>query len=151
MLPNIEERKEPRAIDELREQDMPLPVLSTELATLALLNLLYERTIMEEGRSPNFQIREFDLAAAARVTVNADFNPDRWIVYFRADPLITLRVFPGDDAPTTGSIEIVSGQMAIISNRNERMAFHNSGTSATDAHIFAIAIGGGSEFGILSI
>ena len=151
MLNKIDETREPRAVKELETQQMPLPELSPEIAQLALLNLIYERVILEEGRSPNFYIFERDLAAGVTLMTNADFNPDRWVIWFRVDPLVTLRIFPGESVPAQGAIEIVSGQMAVISNRSNVISFENTGTSQTAGHIFAVAIGGGAEFSILAI
>ena len=153
MLPNIEERKEPRAKRELEEQPMPLPELTTELATLAMLNLIYDRTVRDEGRSPNLQIREFDLEYLAAETINADFNPDRWVVWFRrthADAA-RLRVLPGDYVSGMSAVEIEEGQRITIANKNDRLSFINACTSELTLHVFCVAIGGGSEFEIVGI
>lgn len=114
---------------------------------VSLLGLIAARQIGDEGEFSNFYPLEFDLASGARVTKNADFNPDRWAVYFRLDTDVTLRVYPGDYVPAEGAIEIAAGQAGYFENVGQRVSFHNSGTAS--AHVFAIAMGGGSGFNIL--
>ena len=135
---------------DLDTQRRPLKeILDPKERELAILDMLVDRIIGQEGKSPNFYVDEFELATLTQVVRNADFKPDRWVIYFRTDANVTLRVFPGDYAPDRGSVEIENGRYAVLENVGNRVSFHNSG-SAT-AHIFAIAIGGGAAFAIGSI
>lgn len=113
---------------------------------VTLLDYIWERMIEQEGRSPNFLVREFDLLTTARETISADWNPDRWVVYFRQEANATVRIFPGARVPAEGAIELEDGRYAVIANVGNVLSFHNTG-SAT-AHIFAVAVGGGAEFEI---
>ncbi len=113
---------------------------------VSILDHIWQEMIEREGKTPNIFIREFDLATLTRVTISADFNPDRWVVYFRPDATITLRMSPADFVPAQGAIEIVTGQRAVLESVGRNMAFHNIGTGT--AHIFAVAVGGGAIFDV---
>lgn len=155
MLTNIEEGQEPRAVEELREQDMPLPQLDPQTAMLAMINLIYERIVFEEGRTPNLQIIEVDLDynTSPRVTINADFNPDRWVIWFRRtfNAAARLRMLPGDYVSQMSSVEVDEDQRITMAAKNENLSLENASTADVDLHVFCVAIGGGSEFEIVGI
>ena len=155
MLPNIEERKEPRAERDLEIEPMPLPELSTDLAILAMLNLIYDRTVRDEGSTPNLQTIEVDLdfVTGPRQTINADFNPDRWVIWFRrtSNANARLRMLPGDYVSGMSSVEVEEDQRITMAAKNENLSLENASQSDVDLHVFCVAIGGGSEFEIVGI
>ena len=135
-------------------KEVPIPVLTENQRIIALLDLMLKRVYQVEGRTPNFQVREFDLAAVASPAVpstvlNSDFNCDRWFVYFTKSATAQLRVFPGGSVPGTGGILVESAQGALIPNVNNQLAIDSTGAGAV--HVIAVAIGGGAEFQIVGI
>jgi hypothetical protein len=120
--------------------------LTNEQRVVTLLDHIWNAMVEREGKTPNIFIREFDLATTARITISADFNPDRWVVWFRPNSAATLRLAPADFVPGEGAIEISNGQRAMLESVGRNLAFHNTGTAT--AHIFAVAVGGGAAFDI---
>ena len=155
MLTNVEEHQEPRAVEELEEQSMPLPELDPEIAMLAMVNLIYERIVFEEGRTPNLQIIEVDLDYVTNTaqTINADFNPDRWVIWFRrtGSTNARLRMCYGDSVSWASSVEVEEDQRITMASKGENLALENASIADVDLHVFCVAIGGGSEFEIVGI
>lgn len=128
-----------------------LPDQTTEQAILNKLSDIYDLLAADLGKVPNFYVKEFDLPAVstgdAAHTVNADFEPDRWIVWMRTISNGKFRVANADSVPAVGAVEVESGSRAVLESVGQRLTFMNTSTSV-DAHIFAVAVGGGSTFEI---
>ena len=130
------------------EEQAPAPLTASD-RMIRLLDFMWAEMQAREGRAPNFYVHEFEMIAGARETKLSDFNPDRWVIYFRSEANAILRVFPAGSVPAEGAVEIENGRYAVIANTQTLMSFHNSGSST--AQVFAVAIGGGAEFEIGSI
>lgn len=129
----------------------PLEGAKTDSAKLDLIFQRLDQLVGYEGQAPNLFVHEFSLNAGIRHMINADFEPDRWIIYFKPVTDGELRVYFGDHAPGTQSIYLQTGMVVTVAHKNERIAFYNPSGSVNLTNVFAIAVGGGSEFSIQQI
>jgi len=130
--------------------DTEVKPLSKDDQILAVLDHMMRRVYQVEGRSPNYVVYEGDILTLATDTIKADFNPDRWVVWFRTETNATLRVSPGVYAGTTlPAAEISNGRRLVIPALNDTLSLRNTGTAT--CHYFAVAIGGGAEFDIAGL
>lgn len=115
------------------------------------MDMLYNRIVADEGKSPNLKIETFALAQTDDPkTIKADYLPDHWVVYFRSVTNGRLAIYPGDYVPAVNFIELETGRAVKIAHVNQSLTLENTGT-ADIALVVVVAVGGGAEFEITSI
>jgi hypothetical protein len=145
----LQKRTEQTDIPELQKADHDGERISDTAYIKEMLNLIFSRMAIGEGKVPNFVCFEFALTQGSRYTVKADFRPDRWAVWFTDATGAELRVYPGDYCPNSNSILLENQRHCVVGHHNEALSFYNPGSADIDS-VFAVAIGGGSEFQLLS-
>jgi hypothetical protein len=99
------------------------------------------RSITEGPPIERLFCSEFDLLSTVGSNeriVPADFDHDTWLVYFRVDTNVTLRVWPGGTPPSSGAIEIRNSTGCRIKSTSNQLNVVNIGS--TTAHVFVFAL-----------
>lgn len=120
-------------------KESPLPPVTKEDYIIRLLEEIVRFQKEQEGPEPQLFIFEGDLSAGASTKVEADFPHDAFVVYFRSDANVTLRISPlGPPGANTAGIEIRNNSAVRVKSTSNALYLLNTG-SAT-AHYFVIAL-----------
>ena len=117
---------------------------SYENALLGVLLRIEKYIIAGQGKSPEFRVWEFPLAALGRHHIQFDIRPEKWVIWTRTPTTVTdtLRVVLGAFVPVLHAVEITAGYILTMPGMTSEIAFHNP--SAQNAlHVFCVAAGVG--------
>ena len=123
----------PPDIPDVQEVEGPVPTnkeataQSYENALLGVLERIEKYIIAGQGKSPEFRVWEFPLAALARYHIQFDIRPEKWVIWTRTPTTVTdvIRVALGADVPTLHAVEVTAGFILTMPGASSQIAFHN--------------------------